>query len=303
MGMGKTLEIYSFEGEVKNKIIIDSQFGEFSHFQSNERFLLTITNNNHFAAYDISRREIKQILNFRKFEKNKQLLGEIRDAAINSKGSFIVFLSDNIMNQEFRVPDTLFYVYDLEYDTFVEFEISPNRIPIEIIWDYNDQRIFGIQTEYARDNNEEVEIKDDKKKEYFGSEFFILFYTSEYGIKKQESHRINREIQGLFALSIPSIYFIVANTVKSQNHSLLEKKFQFFQGLEKIDETLKLSLIEFSILMSSGKIDEAYKIVKNIKNPIIWENMAQICVKTKRLDVLEVCISNMRFSRGIKAVI
>jgi intraflagellar transport protein 140 len=54
--------------------------------------------------------------------------------------------------------------------------------------------------------------------------------------------------------------------------------------------------------MTSNKLDEAYKVVKNIKNPLIWENMAKTCIKTKRLDVLEVCISNMRFTRGIKAL-
>ena len=53
--------------------------------------------------------------------------------------------------------------------------------------------------------------------------------------------------------------------------------------------------------MSCDKLDEAYKIVKNIKSDNIWENMAHICIKTKRLDVLEVCLSNMRFERGIKA--
>jgi len=106
----------------------------------------------------------------------------------------------------------------------------------------------------------------------------------------------------VFSLAIPSFYFIISSTKEKKLHSLLEKKFQFFQGLDNIDETIKTSLIEFSIFMSSNKLDEAYKIVKNIKNPLIWENMAQICIQTKRLDVLEICLSNMRFSRGIKAV-
>jgi len=29
--------------------------------------------------------------------------------------------------------------------------------------------------------------------------------------------------------------------------------------------------------------------------------MAQMCVKTKRLDVAQVCLGNMRFARGAKA--
>ena len=244
-------------------------------------------------------------MNYRKFDKNKQSLGEIREGSVNCKGTHIGILCDSLANLEIRIPETVFFIYDVDLDSFTDHEISPNRIPIEFIWDFSDTRLFGVQTEYAKDLTEDnyMNVNDDKKKkEWYGSEFFVFFYTSEYGIKKQESHRINREIQGIFSLCIPSIYFIISNSNDYQVHSLLEKKFQFFQGLEKVDDNIKSSLIEFSILMSSGKLDEAYKIVKNIKNPSIWENMAVICIKTKRLDVLEICLSNMRFSRGIKAV-
>ncbi len=50
----------------------------------------------------------------------------------------------------------------------------------------------------------------------------------------------------------------------------------------------------FSLMMgvryhlAVGNMDEAYKAVKLISNPAVWENMAQICVKSKRLDVAEV---------------
>ena len=49
-------------------------------------------------------------------------------------------------------------------------------------------------------------------------------------------------------------------------------------------------------------MDEAYKAVKTVENPVVWENMAQICVKSKRLDVAEVCFGNMKHSRGARAV-
>ena len=42
--------------------------------------------------------------------------------------------------------------------------------------------------------------------------------------------------------------------------------------------------------LTLGKLDEAYRTVKAIDSPAIWENMAQMCVKTKRLDVAEVCL-------------
>jgi intraflagellar transport protein 140 len=326
VGNSKFLDIYSYEGELKNKINIDPNgiFGDMQSFNPINKFLLVCTANNYFGIFDISRRTIKQITMFRRFENNGESLGEIRDASINSKGNFVLFVSDTMANSDVRIPNTKFHLFDVEMDSFSDFEISPNRIPIEIIWDINDYRLFGIYTEYAKE-----EVKDSDKDEHFGqtlntpsnlnptqayssqenettwvgSEFTLFFYTSEYGILKQESHKINKDIQGVFALSIPSLWFIVSKTnSNNRDSSLIEKKFQFFEGLEKIDENVKLSLIEFSIFMSCGKLDEAYKIVKNIKSTLVWENMAAICIKTKRLDVLEICLSNMRFTRGIKAL-
>lgn len=309
----KSIDIYSYEGELKQKIAVDPNYGEITNFNTIGKFLLVCTSTNYFGIFDISRRTLKQMMMFRRFDKNGELIGEIRDASVNCKGNYICFICDTMVNSEARLPETKFYIFDVEMDSFEEHEISPNRIPIEIIWDLKDPRLFGIQTEYAKelnpDNNVDVmqlsnpTDNDENAKNWTGPEFFIFFYTTEFGVHQQESHRINREIQGIYALNIPSIYFIISQTNTTSNQcSLLEKKFQFFQGLEKIDEAIKSALIEFSIFMSSGKLDEAYKIVKNIKNPVIWENMAHICVKTKRLDVLEICLSNMRFTRGIKAL-
>ena len=49
-------------------------------------------------------------------------------------------------------------------------------------------------------------------------------------------------------------------------------------------------------------MDEAYKAVKLIQSAHVWENMAQMCVKTRRLDVAEVCLGNMGNAKGTKAL-
>jgi len=54
--------------------------------------------------------------------------------------------------------------------------------------------------------------------------------------------------------------------------------------------------------LTSGNLDEAYKSVKNIQNSAIWEKMAIMCVKCKRLDVAEICIGNMKFARGARSI-
>ena len=75
-----------------------------------------------------------------------------------------------------------------------------------------------------------------------------------------------------------------------------------FGGLDKVDEPTKKAIMNFSFYLAIGNMDEAYKSVKLIQNPLVWENMAQMCVKTKRLDVAEICLGNMRFARGARAV-
>ena len=313
----KNIELYTYEGEKKDQIPIKYNYGDINLFNVASKYLLVVTVNNYFAVYDLERRGLKQTLSFRKFQKNGQNLGEIREAAINCKGNLILFLTDNMINSEMRVPETKIIIYDVEMDSYVDYEISPNRIPIEITWDFADWRIFAISTEYAKDLNNEEEKKDlyksniytgneddsavEEKADWVGGEVYLLFYTSENGVNNLESHKISRENQGIFGLQAPDIYFISSVPDPNTKCSLTQKKMQFFQGLDKIDEEITHSLIEFSLLMSCGKLDEAYKIVKNIKTANIWENMAHICIKTKRLDVLEVCLSNMRFERGIKA--
>ena len=270
---GKNFEIYTQEGEKNSQIPIKYNYGDIFYFNVASKFLLVVTANNYFAVYDLERRGLKQILSFRKFEKNGQSLGEIREAAINCKGNAIIFLVDNMVNSEMRVPETKIIIYDVEMDSYVDYEISPNRIPIEIIWDFADSRIFAISTEYAKDftNEEEKQIKNtitnsenedednesNESSDWVGGEVFLLFYTSENGVNQLENHKITRENQGIFGLQAPEIYFISSKPDPITKCSISVKKMQFFQGLEKIDEEISKALIEFSLLMACGKLDEA----------------------------------------------
>lgn len=74
-----------------------------------------------------------------------------------------------------------------------------------------------------------------------------------------------------------------------------------FVGLEHVDDAVRKAIMNFSHFLAVGNMDEAYNSVRNIKNNTVWQNMAQMCVKTKRLDVAMVCLGNMRFARGAKA--
>ena len=65
-----------------------------------------------------------------------------------------------------------------------------------------------------------------------------------------------------------------------------------------MDAETKQALLDFSYFLTIGNMDAAYQAVRLIKSSNVWENMAHMCVKTKRLDVVEVCLGNMGLAKG-----
>ena len=312
VAMPKEIAIYSYEGEMKDSFPLSSNYGKIKLFNILGKYLLVCTSENYFSVYDISRRTLRRTVMWRQLARNGEKLGEIRKASINCKGNVIGFLI-NIIQNKTKLQETKFILFDVEMDAFAEYEISPNRIPKYFLWDYTDQRVFMVHTEYSKDalaqrQDEDSDDDDDdnnplypNRKTWTGPESYVMCYTSENGIHQVESHKLKDNIKNVFGLEMPDVFFISPTTVDPHTQSsLVEKKFQFFQGLNDINVDIKQSLCDFTLLIACGKLDEGYKIVKNIKNENIWENLAHICIKTKRLDVLEVCLSNMRFERGMK---
>lgn len=72
--------------------------------------------------------------------------------------------------------------------------------------------------------------------------------------------------------------------------------------MEAADAETRKALVDFSYYLTIGNLDEAHKAVKLVKSTAVWENMARMCVKTKRLDIADVCLGNMGHARGARAV-
>ena len=73
-------------------------------------------------------------------------------------------------------------------------------------------------------------------------------------------------------------------------------------GMERTDAETRAALLDFNYNLAVGNSDAAFAAVKTIKNPDVWENMAHMCIKNKRLDVAETCLGNMGHVRGARAV-
>ncbi|CAM9220844.1 unnamed protein product, partial [Hapterophycus canaliculatus] len=83
---------------------------------------------------------------------------------------------------------------------------------------------------------------------------------------------------------------------------LMSRAMRDFAGLDQVDEKTSAALLDFSLHLTVGDMDKAYAAVRLIKSTTVWENMAHMCVKTRRLDVAELCLGNMGHARGAAAV-
>ncbi|ETO20870.1 hypothetical protein RFI_16339 [Reticulomyxa filosa] len=75
-----------------------------------------------------------------------------------------------------------------------------------------------------------------------------------------------------------------------------------FVGIENMDNNTKCNLMDFSFHLAVGDLDGAFKFIiylflkrsiRNVTSPNVWTSMAKMSVKTRRLDVAEICVSNL----------
>ena len=137
-------------------------------------------------------------------------------------------------------------------------------------------------------------------------EVTTIFATAEHGLLKQDSRPLESGLNSLLGLHVPNLYF-VSQPQKNSEASiavprLVRKALRDFAGLDRVDEEIKRALMDFSYYLTIGDMDLAYKAVRLIEEPQVWESMALMCVKTKRLDVAEVCLGMMGHARGARAV-
>ncbi|CAL8073471.1 unnamed protein product [Calicophoron daubneyi] len=87
-----------------------------------------------------------------------------------------------------------------------------------------------------------------------------------------------------------------ADTKKSLGlkiHYINRRVMRDFVDLELTDPNTKEAMLSFSYYLTMGEMDAAFKAMKLIKSPAVWQNMARMCVSTCRLDVARVCLGKM----------
>lgn len=75
-----------------------------------------------------------------------------------------------------------------------------------------------------------------------------------------------------------------------------------FKGIETTSEKNRKLILDFSIFIADGKMDEAFRCIRSIQSETVWENLAKKCVQTGRLDVAKICLGNLKRALSVRAL-
>lgn len=324
---GNSVKILNFTGTQKGIISFSESEGNPVQLDLHGKFLAVATSKGYIKVYDVHTptkpRQLSGNGVFNEY-KSKETIETVdtlilKSVKINSSGTIIGVLCDKVANQNLYFPDSRLFVFDRTKGSITHFDFAAfKRYPKNLIWDEFDDRLLicesikfreteHMQKKVEEPNSETVESSStvsDKD----AIEIFTFFVTSEHGILMQDSAAQDTVDSTLIGLSAPNIFYKKSFSIgaafdeSSLSEVVFTRKMRDFVGIDRVTDNVKSSLLDFSFFLTLGKLDEAYRVVKEIDSPMIWENMAQMCVKTKRLDVAEVCLGNMGHARGAAAV-
>uniref|UniRef100_A0A0R3WMJ8 RAB3GAP2_N domain-containing protein n=1 Tax=Hydatigena taeniaeformis TaxID=6205 RepID=A0A0R3WMJ8_HYDTA len=124
----------------------------------------------------------------------------------------------------------------------------------------------------------------------------------------QEVFHLEPNYNGLIGVEVPYFYFILKpndvskealklqtnpQIVQTGSHYLDRRVMREFSDLETADPLTRDAILNFSFFLAHGEIDAAFKSMRLIRSTAVWENMAKICVITRRLDVGFLCLGKI----------
>ncbi|XP_063697892.1 intraflagellar transport protein 140 homolog [Culicoides brevitarsis] len=248
--------------------------------------------NGYIKVYDIAKHE-PQLLITRNGYDLFENFGEVMYAKANATGTYLAMTIAN----ENLIPDRKLYLWNIEKDKvmffdFMDAEMKIPKLPISFYWDEEDSRFLACQTKTIHSKKHEnltPTIADEQ--------ISIVFVTDrdEFGISEEMDLTSNEK---LINLCVPHVVTLKITTI--QKHFLRD-----FRGIEFCDEATRKTVLNFSLNVALGKMDEAFGCIRTLntqQSNSVWNNLAKMCVTTQRLDLAKICLGQLKMARSVRAV-
>uniref|UniRef100_A0A8C1FZ63 Intraflagellar transport 140 homolog (Chlamydomonas) n=1 Tax=Cyprinus carpio carpio TaxID=630221 RepID=A0A8C1FZ63_CYPCA len=309
------VQIRTPQGTVKQLLAFSEAEGNPTLLSVCGSYLAVGTDTCHVRVFDLTRREAKAMGVTKNLSELIPDLGALRSVKCNASGSHLSVLIAQVNGR----PDNKVYFYDIELDTLSHFDFFTGRPESSLAQSEDSQRCLCL----CLCGLTGTEIKISELKVYmkgfclsWQEDVLVVtfFVTQEHGLLLQDSQPKPATLLSLLALDTPYYYYIckggdqVVSTpaagpqVPSSTQMVVRRALRDFVGLESCEKQTRDAMLNFSFYLTIGDMDEAFKAIKLIKSEAVWENMARMCVKSRRLDVARVCLGNMGNARAARAL-
>ncbi|VVC28777.1 Six-bladed beta-propeller, TolB-like,WD40-repeat-containing domain,WD40 repeat, conserved site,WD40/YVTN [Cinara cedri] len=305
------LQIRTFQGTIKQTLDIEAP--SVCLCLSN-CYLAVVTLSGVIHIWDLNRREAKSMCKPKDITLNIDDFSEVIQLRLNSNGTKVSFTAANLN----LVPMARLYVWDRDLDKIYvkhfekgldvdETRYNDTRFIVSHYWDTNEPNLLFCEAKCI-DKPEKKLLKPSlyntfafkqKKNKSIGSSVILsIFFIEQKGLQIQDILHCPDQFCAILGLDAP--YYIILckrNTnTKMRVERLLMKEFE---GIENCDSDIRAAIVNFGYNLCLGDLDLAFNFISNIKSTAVWTSLAKMCVKTKRLDVAEICLGHMKDCRGL----
>lgn len=281
---GSRVNGFSFQGIEKTQLRLAEQEGEITGININNKILAVSTSTCYLRLWDLSRREAKQLAPARHVGDE---VDEIADIKVNVDGTRVSFRG--LTN---GVTDSTVWVWNVENDTISSYDFGDRGCtPSVHMWDAAEPKLFAIE---AMPDGSSPDLK---------KEIITCFSTADDGIFIQHEYKLDRNDAALMGLNVPNMYYAKINeNVSGYGRATDVRPMPDFVGLDRSDTDTRTSMMAFSYNLTIGNMDEAFKAVRLVQNNAVWDNMARMCVSSRRMDVAPFCLGKMGHVFGARAL-
>ncbi|KAK2952539.1 putative Intraflagellar transport protein 140 [Blattamonas nauphoetae] len=199
------------------------------------------------------------------------------------------------------IPDTRIHVYSVERGTLFSSDFGTTQhYPVNECWDSKDPRFFCVSLKKLIRDPLDGKWHDSRDRHI---EIASHFFSRDKGILATDSFTMNEKHQQLIGCEIPFLFFSVRPAAVAENEPKIDNVLmREYRGLQSDDPATLDAMKNFIFNLTVGNIDEAYRNVRQLKGSMVWDTMAKLCVKTRRMDVMEICLRNMGNLRAMIAL-
>jgi intraflagellar transport protein 140 len=255
------------------------------------KYLTIFTLNGFIKIYDVSRHELKLLVPVKNAYDLFENFGEVIVAKTNHDGSLVAITIAN----ETLIPDGKLYIWKLETDAVVSYDFLQKdnveaiaRLPITFNWDTDDSRLLACEAKLIPQSNKNSDITS-----LIESQVYVMFATLT-NILEIEIIDLSSNEQ-LINLCAPNVICLKVGVIG-------QKILRDFIGLENTDDATRKMVLDFSLNVAQGNLDQAFFCIRSLTSEAVWHNLARMCVQTGRLDVAKICLGHLKKARSVRAV-